>query len=163
MIIRHYKGKHLTDFIATIKGLWFSYFCHGCYLRFTEEAKYKIENKYQWNKIIGRGGLLYDFKYKKRKFSKMVVWRYNPDVNLFQVAEYQNKNYQHSYNIILNLDPSEKGYIPFNFKGIIPLSFYFGSEKPNKEIYYTIKFIKKEKQENTNKSVVFNANFGFSY
>jgi hypothetical protein len=167
MIIRHYKSKHLADFITTIKGLWFSYFRQGCYLRFTEEAKYSIDNKYQWNKIIGRGGLLYDFKHKKRKSSKMVVWRYNPDINLFQVAEYQNRNYQHSYNIILNLDPNEQGYVPFNFKGIIPLSFYFGgSEKPNKDLYYTIKFTKNEREidlRTSCRNIAFDGNIKYCY
>lgn len=140
-IVTHRKGKRLANFWLTLLCLWKSFFAKRITLVFTEESKYEIYNQYKWNKIIGRRGLFYDFSYKVHKNFTTLAWRYNKDLNLFQVAEYTRKDYEASYKVVGNLLTNQKGTFKCNFKGVIPLAFRFsGIEKPTKNISYLIKF-----------------------
>lgn len=139
--VKHRKGKRLVNIFLTIYCLWKSFFVKKIVLCFSENSKYDINNQYQWNKIIGRGSLNYDFKSNQHKESRMIVWRYNKKLNVFQIAEYKRKNYIFVYNIVSNLKVNQKAEFVCKFRGIKPLAFYFGGQdKPNKDIEYLIRF-----------------------
>lgn len=140
-LVIHRKGKRLPDLKMVLKGLFYSLFPNKITIEFVEDSKYDIETQSQWNKIYGRGGIWYDFKNKVHRDSKMLVWRYNKKTDLFQIAEYERNDYEFSYNVTHSIEANQRVTIRPKFKGIKPLSFYFGGRStPNKTIYYLIKF-----------------------
>lgn len=159
MTVKHFKNKRLPTIWNTIVGFFASYFAKSLTLKFTENSKYQIDNSKQWNKIIGRSGFCYDFKRKKRKSSKMIVWRYNHSLELFQVAEYSRTDWEFNYNIITNIEiGEEQTFSTGKLNGFLPTSFYFGGrDKPNKDLEYQINFKYKSNEKKRSINYYFNA------
>ena len=111
-------------------------------LCFTEKSKYlqpDPREQADWLKIAGRGSLIMkrgDHGYLVRKSEAILVWRYKPDSDLFEVARYYREDYQMrlpkpseirrvALNEVVAFDMSfTKGF------GCVPLFPYFGGTSP---------------------------------
>lgn len=108
---------------------------------FTNESKYTLAGNDQedFNKILGRGSLLgYDFNRRIRKNEEMLVWRYIPSIDKFEVAKYWRTNYKMKYEVVASLNPNEAHTFDLNhFRSVLPTSCYFGGNRtPNKDLKY---------------------------
>lgn len=143
MIIKHREGKHIASFFNTVYVFFNSLFKRNIILKFTEESKYFLDNKNKlnWNKIVGKGGLIYSCK-KKRKNEVFLVWRYNRDKDIFEIAEYYRENFTFFFHIVKTVKINEKYSFNINFlRGIIPLTPWFGGSKPSpKDVKYSLNF-----------------------
>ena len=77
--------------------------------KFTQDNKYLFndENQYDFNKLFGYKG-----KYFKPRFNTVMVgWRYNPEMDKFQVLPYfhiGSKNYDFNMDQIINLNVNQE-------------------------------------------------------
>jgi len=142
MIVTHKRNKHLSSIKNTILGLFYSMFRLQISVCFNNHSKYCLleENKLNWNKIIGKASLAYSCK-KGHKDSDMLVWRYNSKINKFEIARYWRKDYAFQYDILATLENDMPFSMIVKFSGLRPTTFWFGgSQKPNKDLEYKIKF-----------------------
>lgn len=137
--IKHKKGKHNAIFTSKILTFYKSIFSSSIEIEFTEDSKYNVNDS--WNKILGRGGVFYNFKQKVRKTEQMLVWRYLKSEDIFEVAEYKRVNYEWSVENITKMKVNQKKKFNLNFlKSFIPTGAYFGGrETPDRDLTYKIK------------------------
>lgn len=137
--IKHKKGKHNANIISKLRTFYKSIFSKSIEVKFTEDSKY--DGNTSWNKILGRGGIRYNFKEKVRKTEQMLVWRYLKNEDIFEVAEYKRINYKWSADILCRMKTDERKQFSLDFlKSPIPTGAYFGGrETPNRNLTYQIK------------------------
>lgn len=133
--IHHKQGRHYAT-LRSLAALYFiSLFYSRCKLHFTNESIYNLHgvDQYDWNKVVGRGGL--NYKHGRRKTEQFLVWRYNRIKERFEITEYGRKNYEMYWDVAR---PNE-GWVSLKFlKSTLPLGGYFGGNKtaPTDLIYY---------------------------
>lgn len=147
--ISHKPQKHHAGFFSKIITLWMSLFRRKVTLIFNiktlngyRNSKYDVgEHQMSWNKVLGRGGLKYDFSKKVRKTQQTLVWRYVPKEDIFQVADYKRENYEWSVENIRNVKANEDIVCDLSFfRSWIPTGAYFGGKAtPNVKVMYNIK------------------------
>lgn len=137
--IKHKKGKHNAIFTSKLRTFYKSIFSKNIEIKFTEDSKY--DGNVSWNKILGRGGIRYNFKEKVRKAEQMLVWRYLKDEDVFEVAEYKRINFEWSADILVRMKVGERKTFNLDFlSSFIPTGAYFGGrETPNRDLTYQIK------------------------
>jgi len=167
MIVRHKKNKHSASLWNTFIGLFYSMFTTQITICFNNYSKYCLrdENKMNWNKIVGKASLRYDLE-KGHKDSDMLVWRYNPKLNKFQIASYWRNNYSFQYDIIATLENNEPYTLIKKFNGFRPTTFWFGgSQAPNKDLEYQIKFniCYEQKNKSNNRNAINNSMFAIGF
>lgn len=137
--IKHRKGRHNANFISKIRTFYISVFSKNIEVMFTEDSKY--DGNTSWNKILGRGGVKYNFKEKVRKTEQMLVWRYLKNEDIFEVAEYRRVKFEWSADILAKLKVNQRKAFCLEFlKSFIPTGAYFGGrDTPNRDLTYHVK------------------------
>ena len=141
--VEHKKGKHNVGILDKIRIYFISLFRKKLIIKFTEDSKYdlKDEDQYDFNKIVGRGGLIVNSK-GIRKTEQFLVWRYNIKEDVFEVTQYWRKDYKFDYNrdlIKMRVNQEEEFDLSF-LKSPIPSGGHFGGNEvaPN-DLNYKIK------------------------
>lgn len=131
MTIQFRQGKHHCGFWGKLYLLWCAIFRRSITVVFPEDAKYQlsVNDQRDWNKLIGYGGIRYNFKKKIRKTEHLYAWRY---VNgYFEVAEYSRKDWEFRFKVLFFLIPNQPIEIPLkSLRCGLPLGGYFGGNNP---------------------------------
>jgi len=91
-------GYYWPTFPSLVNSLFLNTSHRVVALRFTEDSKYIQENskeQYDWLKIVGKGSLSMKEGpegYLVRKSEAILVWRYLPEHDVFQVARHYRIN-----------------------------------------------------------------------
>ena len=142
--VQHKKGKHNASLWTKLKLAFVLYACRSISIEFTEKSKYdlKDQDQYDWCKVIGAAGFLYDIKKGVHKNEQFVVWRYHLKDDIFEVCPaYWRKNYEFDYDRknIVRMKPGDRKAFDITFiKSLIPKSSYFGGNEvaPSDIEYY---------------------------
>lgn len=131
--VKHIKGRHYCNLSSLLKLYYVSLFrqYNTLEIHFSDKSKYDLKDgdQWDWNKIIGRGGLKYNRG--ERKTEQFLVWRYNIKDNQFEVTEYWRQDYKFDYTRKLKITDGSKPIvtdISFAYS-FLPLGGYFGGNE----------------------------------
>lgn len=139
----HQKGRHHATHLGKMQTLYASWFSTSVTVDFRDSCWYSpdlIEGN-PWNKITGRGGLVYSFKDKVRKTQQTLVWRPIQD-SLIEIAYYGRKNYEIYWEVVDTAKISEPKEIPIrgHLRSFVPTGAYFGGREPApRTMHYRVK------------------------
>ena len=145
--VKHTRGNHYCNLKALLQIYFASTFLmhRTFYVEFTENSIYDLgdEDQKDWNKIIGRGGLVV----KKingvwtRKYEQFVVWKWNIPSQRFFVGNYKREDYKMvAPKIYQRVELGTRIRIDVNWLySLLPLGGYFGgNETAPRDLEYLI-------------------------
>lgn len=156
-LVRHFKNKHYAK-LKDVLYVSFNARKQFVQLMFTEDSKYDMngdEDQGDWNKVVGRASWHRFFPFIKSIYDKrretFITWRYFPNKDIFQVAEYFRLGDKHWTGKVIDVPVNTfvSMSIAF-FEDNIPVGAYFGGHDsdgdgiggvaPN-DLNYKIQFI----------------------